>query len=179
MRSIFKKIFHTLLGIFYFFRCSFKGIKYKPGVRIRRGVKISRGTKLILSKNCWIGANCDFWGGGTIILGENTHIGSLSSIFSSNEAGVTFGANVNCARNLFVIDADHRYSDKDKLICQQGLSSEPVVIGNNIWIGANCTILKGVHVGDGCVIGACAMVNKSFENDSVIGGVPARVLKKR
>ena len=174
-----RRIYHFLCSIVYFLRCLFLGIKYKKGVKIRKGVKRGRGTKIILSENCWLGENSVFWGGGTITLGSNTHIGSYSSIYASKEGGVTFGNNVNCARNLFLIDASHSYNDKTELICKQKMIIESITIGNNVWIGANCTILKGVSIGDGCVIGACALVNKKYGDNVVIGGVPAKIIKYR
>lgn len=174
-----KKIYHFLCSIVYFWRCLIHGLKYKKGVQIKRGLQISRGTKVILSEKCTISHHVSFWGGGTIVLGENTHIGSYSSIYSCKEGGVIFGSNVNCARNLFIIDTNHCYADKSKLICEQGLTSEKIVIGNNCWIGGNCTIIKGAAIGDGTVVGACTLVNKKFPDNVVLGGVPAKILKNR
>jgi maltose O-acetyltransferase len=54
-----------------------------------------------------------------------------------------------------------------------------VVIGDGCWIGAGAKILKGVHLGDRCVVGAGAVVTKSFPDDSVVAGVPARVISSR
>lgn len=179
MKRILKGFYRFLCSIVYIFRCCVHGIKYKKGVKIRRGVRRQRGTQVILSENCCVGAHTSFWGGGKIVLGFNTHIGSYSSIYASKEGGVTFGENVNCAKNLYVIDANHSFSDKNELICKQPMEIEPVLIGSNCWIGVNCTLIKGSGLGNGCVVGACSLVNKKFSDNLVIGGIPAKVLKER
>jgi acetyltransferase-like isoleucine patch superfamily enzyme len=57
------------------------------------------------------------------------------------------------------------------------LIPKPVVIGKNVWIGANATILPGVTIGDGAVIAAGAVVSKDVEANTVVGGVPAKLIK--
>ena len=53
------------------------------------------------------------------------------------------------------------------------------MIGSNCWIGAKATILDGVHIGDGCIVAAGAVVTKSFPDNVIIGGVPAKIIKYR
>ena len=59
------------------------------------------------------------------------------------------------------------------------LTKGDVVIGNDVWIGINVTILSGVTIGDGAVIGACALVNKDVKPYTIVGGVPAKLIKYR
>lgn len=59
------------------------------------------------------------------------------------------------------------------------LSKGEVIIGNDVWIGYGVTILSGVNIGDGSIIGACALVNKNVEPYSIVGGVPAKIIRKR
>lgn len=65
---------------------------------------------------------------------------------------------------------------------QNGIRNEyitkPVIIGSKVWIGANTTILSGISIGDGAVIAAWAIVNRDVPVHTVVGGVPARVLKE-
>lgn len=58
------------------------------------------------------------------------------------------------------------------------MQSAPIVIGNHVWIGLNVTILKGVTIGDGCMVAAGAVVTKSFPPNYLIGGVPAKIIKE-
>ena len=63
---------------------------------------------------------------------------------------------------------------------EQGTSEQkPVLIGNDVWLGRRVLIMPGVHIGDGCIIGAGAVVTKDIPPYSVAGGVPAKVLKSR
>lgn len=55
---------------------------------------------------------------------------------------------------------------------------KPIKIGKNVWIGANVTVCQGVEIGDGAVIAAGAVVNKNVEKNTVVGGVPAKFIKK-
>ena len=59
------------------------------------------------------------------------------------------------------------------------MTTQGITIDDDVWIGANCTILDGINIGKGCVIAAGAVVNKSLLPFSVVGGVPAKLLKKR
>jgi acetyltransferase-like isoleucine patch superfamily enzyme len=58
------------------------------------------------------------------------------------------------------------------------MSYAPIHIGKNVWIGANATVLAGVTVGDGAVVAAGAVVTKDVEPNTIVGGVPAKVIKK-
>ena len=68
---------------------------------------------------------------------------------------------------------------EEKFVDGVNVYDQPVVIEDDVWVGANVTILKGVTIGHGSVVAAGAVVTKSCPPYSIIGGVPAKVLKKR
>jgi acetyltransferase-like isoleucine patch superfamily enzyme len=80
---------------------------------------------------------------------------------------------------IYVCDFDHRYEDMTIPIKNQGIVKSPVKIEENIWIGEKSTILRGVTVGSGSVIASHALVNRDVPRNSIVGGVPAKVLKRR
>ena len=142
-------------------------------------------------------------GSGKIKIGDNSAIGAFSRVIIStsfNQIGkhIKIGNNVglgeyaylgggggleikdDCiiAQYLSCHPENHNYSDPNQLIRHQGVQRKGIVIGKNCWIGSKVTILDGVTIGDSCVIAAGAVVTKDMPANTVIGGVPARVLKQ-
>lgn len=109
---------------------------------------------------------------GEIIISGNTFTAGNSMIISKES--VTIGK--NCAIAWGVTICDH---DFHKLYIEgvQQIETAPVIIGNNVWIGMNATILKGVNIGDGAVIAAHSVVTKDVPARTLVGGNPARIIK--
>lgn len=114
---------------------------------------------------------------GFIKIGSNCTIHPYCVLLG--EGGITIGDDVRIATSTIIVSANHVYADKSVPICKQGMDARGVKIGNDIWIGANCTILDGVVIGDGAIIAAGAVVNKDVSEYTVVGGVPAKLLKYR
>lgn len=108
-------------------------------------------------------------------------IGDYSGIGVNSKLGeVHIGDNVLMGPECVILSRNHAFIDKNQLIRNQGYSEDdPVYIGNDVWIGHRVIILPGVHIAEGTVIGAGAVVTKNTEPYSVIGGVPAKVIKFR
>jgi len=121
------------------------------------------------------GKNVNFERGATF--GYDLCIGSNSGIGINAQLGlgVIIGNDV-----MMAPDSNHRFDSLDVPIGQQGaLPIRPIIIESDVWIGQRVIILPGVTIGTGSVIGAGAVVTKSFPPYSVIGGNPARILKMR
>jgi acetyltransferase-like isoleucine patch superfamily enzyme len=139
-----------------------------------------------------------------LLIGDNVSIGAFSRVVVStsfNHLGefIKIGNNVGMGEYAYLGGAggleigdesiigqyfschpeNHVASDLDTAIRQQGVTRMGIKIGRNCWIGSKMTILDGVEIGDGSIIAAGAVVNKSFPANSVIGGVPAKLLKSR
>lgn len=111
-----------------------------------------------------------------LTIGDNSGVGVDCEVYGP----VTIGKNVMMGPEVVIFTSDHEFSKTDIPIIEQGNGPvEPVSIGNDCWIGMRVMIMPGVHIGDGCVIGAGAVVTKDIPSYSVAGGVPARVLKSR
>ena len=111
---------------------------------------------------------------GDVIIGDYTRVGLHNTIIGP----VTIGSHVNLAQGITVTALNHNFSDPDKRIDEQGVSTTPVVIGDDIWIGANAVILPGVTIGDHSVVAGGAVVTKDVPPHSLVAGVPARIIKK-
>ena len=111
---------------------------------------------------------------GDIIIGNYTRIGLHNTIIGP----VTIGHHVNLAQGITVTALNHKFENPDIRIDEQGVSTKPVVIGNDIWVGANAVILPGITIGDHSVIAAGAIVTKDVPPHSLVAGVPAKVIKQ-
>ena len=111
---------------------------------------------------------------GDVIIGDHTRIGLHNTIIGP----VTIGDHVNLAQGITVTALNHNFADTDKRIDEQGVSTNPVVIEDDIWIGANAVILPGVTIGQHSVVAAGAIVTKDVPPHSLVAGVPAKVIKQ-
>lgn len=120
------------------------------------------------------GAKLSVLHGGTIELDENFDISGESTVLAGKH--ISFGKGVLLSWDILVMDTDfHKIVSQDGAIINP---NEDIVIGDNVWIACRSTILKGVNIPDGCVIGADSLVNKSFtERNVLIAGHPAKIVK--
>lgn len=111
-----------------------------------------------------------------VTLGHNSGIGYKCEV----APGTTIGDNVMMGPEVIIFNVNHSFSRTDIPMCQQGFQKEKnVTIGNDVWIGRRVMILPGVTIGDGCIIGAGAVVSRDIEPYSIAVGNPATVVKKR
>ena len=111
---------------------------------------------------------------GDVIIGDHTRVGLHNTIIGP----VEIGSHVNLAQGITVTALNHNFSDASKRIDEQGVSTTPVTIEDDVWIGANAVILPGVTIGEHCVVAAGAVVTKDVPPHSLVAGVPAKVIKK-
>lgn len=111
---------------------------------------------------------------GDVIIGDHTRIGLHNTIIGP----VTIGSHVNLAQGITVTALNHNFEDSDKRIDEQGVSTTPVTIEDDIWIGANAVILPGVTIGNHSVVAAGAVVTKNVPPHSLVAGVPAKIIKQ-
>lgn len=141
---------------------SLEGIYFEDGVKIGSCSKIIiTGTVSELGKGLWIGKNCSF--------SENTFFGAAG--------GIRIGKDVIAGQNVRFHAENHNYNDPNIPIRLQGVNRRGIEIGDNVWIGAGVVFLDGAKVGNNSIISANAVVQKKFPDNSIIGGVPAKVIR--
>ncbi len=112
-----------------------------------------------------------------LFLGDNSNIGAYSYVGCSGL--ITIGKNVMIGPRVNLMGENHNFDETNISMKSQGVNRSPIVIEDDVWIGANCTILAGVTIKTGAVIAAGAVVTKDVEEFSVVGGVPAKLIKTR
>ena len=111
---------------------------------------------------------------GDVIIGDYTRVGLHNTIIGP----VTIGSHVNLAQGITVTALNHNFSEADRRIDEQGVSTGQVVIGDDVWIGANAVVLPNVNIGRHCVVAAGAVVTKDVPDGCIVAGVPAKIIKR-
>lgn len=111
-----------------------------------------------------------------IVIRRGAYINRFTMLDASER--IEIGSNCMIGPFCYITDHDHGH-EKDRPIGEQPLHSAPVVIGNNVWIGAGAIILKGVTIGDGAIVAAGSVVTKAVEPCAKVAGVPARKIGVR
>lgn len=113
--------------------------------------------------------------GSKIKIGNNVTIND--NCFITSLFGIEIGSGTSIAENVSIRDFNHIFREKGVSLKEQGLEGDNIVIGKNCWLCRGCVILPGVTIGDGAVIAANAVVNKDVPSYTVVGGVPAKIIK--
>lgn len=79
----------------------------------------------------------------------------------------------------YITTANHQFKDRNQLIRKQGVYGSDITIGNGVWIGAHVVVLPGTEIGDGAIVGAGAVVNRSIPAYEIWAGVPAKKIGQR
>lgn len=109
--------------------------------------------------------------GKNITIGNNVFINSGCKF--QDQGGITIGDNALIGHNVVLSTLNHGFQPQDR----PNLYPKPIVIGDNVWIGANATVVPGVTIGDNVIVAAGAVVTKDIPSNMVCGGVPAKVLR--
>ena len=111
---------------------------------------------------------------GDVVIGDHTRIGIHNTIIGP----VTIGSHVNLAQGITVTALNHNFENIKERIDSQGITTKQVVINDDVWIGANAVILPGVTIGLHAVVAAGAVVTTDVPENTVVGGVPAKIIKR-
>ena len=151
-----------------------------------------------LSASVILDGKINVLGGSKINIGQQTRIGEAVEFEANANATITIGNDVRINRGTTIVayknisigdktligefvsirDANHG-TQKGEWIKDQVHSSKAISIGKGVWIGRGACILAGVTLADGCVIGANSVVTKDVAENTIVGGVPAKVIKER
>lgn len=134
-------------------------------------IVVEDNSKLTLQDNInfFSGAQIKCFCGSNITIGRDSYFSGPVVIHARNS--IVIGERCSISWNVTIMDSDfHRIGNVD-------IKSSPVLIGNDVWIGCNVTILKGVSIGNGAVIAAGSVVTKNVSSNQIVGGNPAKLIK--
>lgn len=110
--------------------------------------------------------------GKNITIGKNVFINACCHF--QDQGGITLGDGCLIGHNVVFATLNHGFAPADRA----SLYPAPIVLGKNVWVGSNSTLLQGIRIGDNAVIGAGSVVTKDVPANTIVGGVPARILRR-
>jgi acetyltransferase-like isoleucine patch superfamily enzyme len=175
--------------------CVGSGCLIEPHVRLLVPRRIFLGSRVMIAEGCFLDANTpegsielrdDVWlsrgsyivaGKAKVVIGPNSYIGHRCLFYGHR--GIQVGQDVLLANHVQLICGHHTFARRDVPIRAQPRRGQPIVIEDDVWLGASVIVLGGVTVGRGSVVGAGAVVTRSLPPYSIARGVPARVVGVR
>ena len=168
----------------YFFRSfyykkilskSFKNNRFETGLRIEYPKNIELGSDSYFGLNCKLYAS-EF---SSVKIGLNASFNANVMINARGKGKITIGNNVLIGPNVVLRSNNHSFKTTKKSIMEQGMTEGEIIINDDVWIGSNAVILPNCEVGNGVIIAAGAVVTSNIDPYSIVGGVPAKLIKKR
>jgi acetyltransferase-like isoleucine patch superfamily enzyme len=155
------------------------GIRIDRTVEVRSPERLVLGTATVVDRGVLLHCGGMDWSAPTsgISIGAETYIGPYAVLFGGG--GIEIGDAVLISPGVVVTSHQHTFERTDLEIREQPLEFSRVTIERDVWIGANATILPGVRLGEGSVIGAGAVVTRNIPAGVMAVGVPARVVRER
>lgn len=184
---------YGLTGLIYLLYCKFRTIIYLPSAKIvrfpidiRNKKLIKFGTGFVTGRGCRIEVEItrnEDENKYKIVFGSNVQINDYVHITAAE--GVMIGANVLIASKVYISDCSHGsygkfgvHNHPKTVPSERKIFSSPVEIEDNVWIGESVSILMGVTIGEGSIIGANSVVSKSIPPNCIAVGSPAKPIKK-
>lgn len=147
-----------------------KNFRTADHVKIHQPHLVSVGDNVALNYGVYV-EPCDQ----EVTIGSDTHFAPYCVLYGP----LSVGNNCAVAAHVVLASVAHSYADPDTPMIQQPTNQKKITLEDNVWIGANAVITPGITIGTGSIIGAGAVVTKDVEPYSVMGGVPAKLIKKR
>lgn len=185
---IFMNLYKFRINLIPFLRGVFKSLclkVFRKNISIGQKTRIKRNTEWRLFPGCYYASGkglivgkdvtINVAKGASLLIGDNVGIGNRSQIVSHKS--ISIGDGTILAPGVMMFDHNHLFNGITG-VDQRQFDEGEIVIGKHSWLGAGCIILKNVHIGDNCVIGAGSVVNKDIPSGCIAAGVPATIIKE-
>lgn len=151
-----------------------------PGTNVFGRVRFgSANGNIFVGRRCLLGHDIFLSAseGARIKIGDDSSLNSGCHVVAIK--GISIGDGCRIGEYCSIRDQNHAFESDETPIFEQGFISSPINIGSDVWIGRGSFIGKGVTLGDGCIVGANSVVLNSFAAGSIIGGIPAKLIRMR
>jgi len=157
--------------------CQHEGLRLGAYVEIRSPERLCLGKRITIENGVLLHCGGMDWSRkqGGISIGDDTYVGPKVVIFGAG--GINIGSRVLISPGVVITSHGHSFAHADRSMSEQPVEFAAVVIEDNVWIGSNATVLPGVKIGSGTVVGAGAVVTKSLPHRVLAVGVPARIVR--
>lgn len=148
---------------------------FGPGLLVLGGDRIRLGTHFSCWRLCTLAACTD----GTIDIGNHVSLNANVYLNACSGGTIRIGNDVLIGPNVVLRASDHRFDDLSRPMRTQGHTAGTIIIEDDVWLGANVTVVGGVRIGRGAVVAAGAVVTEDVPPNAIVGGVPARLIRLR
>jgi acetyltransferase-like isoleucine patch superfamily enzyme len=157
-------------------RARHPGVVFGRGCDIRKGLHLwtGAGALVVIGPKCVVDRSATIECHGLLEVGARVVFGHHVTIGVRDR--VVIGADSMIAELVSIRDHDHRFADRDTPVREQGMETQPVTIGTDVWLGSKVSVMRGVTIGDRAVVGAGAVVTADIPAGAIAVGVPARVI---
>jgi acetyltransferase-like isoleucine patch superfamily enzyme len=154
-------------------------VAFGPRCDVRSGARftVARGAAVRFGAGCVLDYGFTLESSGRLEVGDRTVFGHHCTVAA--DRSVVIGDHCLFGEFVSIRDHDHAFDGSGEAILDQGRSTAPVLIGDDVWVGAKASITRGVTIGPGAVVGAHAVVTRDLPAGCVAVGVPARVVRMR
>lgn len=160
-----------------FMACAWKFESHGSRCGLESGVSIRGGTRIHLGDRVTVRKGVLIAGSGTLNIGSRTVVNQ--DVIIACRSSITIGEDCMIAPRAYILDVDHDFASRSIPISKQGYRTAPIVVGDDVWIGAYAVLLRGITIGRGAIVAAHAVVTKDVPEFAVVAGAPARVISMR
>ena len=150
-------------------------------IRFESGLRIESPRNIELGNGSYFGFNCKLYASelSSIKIGFNASFNSNVMVNARGKGRIFIGNNVLIGPNVVLRSNNHSFESIDRPVIEQGMSEGEIIIHDDVWIGSNAVVLSNCEIGKGAIIAAGAVVTSNVDSYSIVGGVPAKLLKNR
>ena len=165
-------------AVLSWYRALYAGLDVGAGVRVGKGVYISvvKGARLTIGARTNIESHVRLVAEGELTIGADSFIGTGSIVVAVDS--IRIGCDALIAPYVSILDHDHRFDHPGIPYRAQRLAASPTVLGDNVWLGTNVIVLRGVTIGRDVIVGANAVVTRDIAAGSIAVGSPAQVVRQ-